>query len=642
MFDLADVTEIAKHALKSMEPRPKLEVWRWAELYRILGKNITAKPGKYKLSTAPYQKEPQEAFRDPEVIATVLYWASRLGKTEIVMNGIGYTIAHDPQSILVVYPTEDSAEKWSKKFFVPMANDTLAVGEKLMANKGRDGGNTILNKGFFGGTLSIIGSNSPSKFRQVQAPFVFCDEIDAMEDGEEGDPVDLAFVRAKNFKNSVKIVSSTPTIKGESRIERWYEMTDQRNWFVPCRKCGKPFVIMWKDVDFSNSGTIKEPVIVCPHCGAVHNDQQRQEIIRNGFWKPTAEFNGYRGYWLNGLNSLFPGSKGFISRLHETVEDFLKAKRGGPATTRTFTNTTLCETWEEAGETISDNDLYNRREEYAAQVPRGGLILTAGVDTQPDRLEVEILAHGAGEESWSIDYRVIYGDPNIPEGEPGSPWTELAEIKLETFKHEAGFNLYVDHVCVDSAGSNTNAVYEFCKKHKGQRFFAIKGRAGEDLSIIAGSQKKKFSKKNRRPVDLYIVGVDQVKDLVYSRLGLEEVGPGYCHFPLKHSLEYFKQLTAEKKLTRYVKGRRKREWVKPEGQRNEALDCRVYAYAAMVLAAPRFDRLAYRLFSKAEEEAKATKDQNIDALEEKVESKDNTPKKKRTRKRRTSSYAQNW
>jgi phage terminase large subunit GpA-like protein len=639
MFDLADVKEIAKNALKSMAPRPQMEIWRWAELYRILGKDITAKPGRYRLSTAPYQKEPQDSFRDPDVIATVLYWASRLGKTEIVMNGIGYTIAHDPQSILVVYPTEDSAEKWSKKFFVPMANDTPLVGEKLLANKGRDGGNTILNKGFFGGTLSIIGSNSPSKFRQVQAPFVFCDEIDAMEDGEEGDPVDLAFVRAKNFRNSIKILSSTPTIKDESRIERWYEMTDQRNWFVPCRKCGTPWVMMWKDVDFSTTGTIKEPVIICPHCGATHTDKQRQEIIRNGHWKPTADFNGYRGYWLNGLNSLFPGSKGFISRLHETVEDFLKAKRGGMATTRTFVNTTLCETWEEKGETVDDSMLYNRREKYFSKVPRGGLLLTAGVDTQPDRLEVEVLAHGAGEESWSIDYRVIYGDPNIPENLPGSPWKELAELKREAFKHEGGFNVYVDHICIDSGGSNTTAVYEFCKKHKGQRFFAIKGRGGEDIPIIGGSQRRKFSKKNRRPVDLYIVGVDQVKDLVYSRLALEEEGPGYCHFPSHYSVEYFKQLTAEKKVVHYVKGKRKREWVKPEGRRNEALDCRVYAYAAMVLAAPKFDRLAYRLFSKQIEEEQ--EGSNINALEEKNESDDNAPKKKRTRKRK-SSYVRNW
>jgi len=643
------VGEAMGTALTAMAPRPKLEIWEWAERERVLGKNVTAKPGKYKVATAPYQREPQEAFRDPSVIATVLMWASRLGKTEICINGIGYVIDHDPQGMLVVYPTEDSAEKWSKKFFTPMSLDTPAVGSKLAPNKGRDGGNTIQSKSFIGGNISVIGANSPSKFRQIQAPFVYCDEIDAMEEGDEGDPVELAFVRAKNYRNSIKILSSTPTIKGFSRIETWYERTDQRNWFVPCAFCGHAWVIMWKDVDFTERGTVRGPYVICPECGHAHDDAARQSIVRAGEWRPTAEFNGYRGYWLNGLNTLFPAGKGYISRLHEIVTDFQSAKRSGTESMKTFVNTTLCETWEEEGEQVSDDALMGRREKYLAAVPRGGLLLTAGVDTQPDRLELEVVAWGAGEESWSVDYRVIFGDPDLPEGTPGSPWTELAEIKRETFVHEAGFDLFVDHVCVDSGGHNTSAVYDFCKKHRGQRFFAVKGVGGEDKPIVGSPQRKKFRKKNRRPVDLYLVGVDQAKDVIYSRLQREEPGPGYCHFPLSRDAPYFKQLAAEKKITKYIRGFRKREWTKPEGRRNEALDCRVYAYAAMVLAAPRFDKIAYRLFGKdrpteavkREPEPEETNGSGAVAPEEPEN--DNAPKKKRARKRRAkTSYARNW
>lgn len=643
--------KIAFRALQCMAPRPALEIWEWAEKKRILSKAVTAKPGKYKVSTAPYQREPQEAFRDPSVIATVLYWGSRLGKTESVMNAIGYCIDHDPQAMLVVYPTEDSAEKWSKKFFTPMSQDTPVIGEKMAPDKGRSADNTIQSKSFVGGNISVIGANSPSKFRQIQSPFVYCDEIDAMEDGREGDPVDLAFLRAKNYRNSIKILSSTPTIKDFSRIEIWFERSDQRKWFVPCAGCRNRWVIMWRDVDFSERGSEEEPVVVCPECGHAHDDEARREIVRQGEWQPTADFNGYRGYWLNGLNSLFPAGKGYRSRLHEIVCDFKAAKESGHEAMKTFINTTLSETWEEEGETVSDDSLMARREKYLAPLPRGVLLLTAGVDVQPDRLEYEVVGWGAGEESWSIEYRVIFGDPEIPEGTPGSPWTELAELKREPFRHEAGFELYLDHVCVDSGGHNTSAVYNFCKRHKGQRYFAIKGIGGEDKPIIGQPQRRKFKKKNYRPVDLYMVGVDQAKDVIYSRLRRDDPGPGYCHFPLSYDVQYFKQLTAEKKVTKYIRGYKKREWVKPDGRRNEALDCRVYAYAAMVLAAPRFDRIAYRLFHAPREAQPPPPEdgpviegkQLVAQKEEKPQTPAPTNKKRPTPRRRSKkSFSKDW
>jgi phage terminase large subunit GpA-like protein len=237
----------------------------------------------------------------------------------------------------------------------------------------------------------------------------------------------------------------------------------------------------------------------------------------------------------------------------------------------------------------------DRREEYPCKVPMAGVVLTAGVDVQPDRLECEVVAWGRGEESWSVDYNILYGDPDRPE-----VWQELDDYLDRRWMHESGVELSIYVTAIDSGGANTQAVYAYCKTRKAARRFAIKGKGGEGIPIVSAPTKRKTGRRGGRPVELFSLGVDQAKTLLYKRLPLEGAGPGHCHFPAHYQEEYFRQLTAEKCVTRYVKGFPKREWIKTYA-RNEALDCRVYAYAALLIVNPNIERHRSRLQVRADD-----------------------------------------
>jgi phage terminase large subunit GpA-like protein len=213
---------------------------------------------------------------------------------------------------------------------------------------------------------------------------------------------------------------------------------------------------------------------------------------------------------------------------------------------------------------------------------------------QPDRLEIEVVAWGAGEQSWSIDYHIIYGDPDMTEEQAGSPWSELTGYLRKLWRHEQGVEIGITRTCIDSGGHNTQAVYGYAKRHKFSGVFAIKGRGGAGLPVI-GAPNRRRSGKVKRPVDVFIVGVDNAKMTLRNRLKLDSPGAGYCHFPASREAEWFRQLVAEKLMTRYVKGFAVREWQKSNGVRNEALDCRVYAFAALVMQPPQFEKLALKL-----------------------------------------------
>jgi phage terminase large subunit GpA-like protein len=331
-------------------------------------------------------------------------------------------------------------------------------------------------------------------------------------------------------------------------------------------------------------------------------DAEKDEAVANGKWIATAPFKGTAGFHINSIYSPWV-------RLKTLVREFLEAK-DDQSQLQVFINTRLGEVWEAGHKAVNDEMLAKRAEVYPAPLPARVLVLTAGVDTQPDRLEVEVIGWGAGEESWSIDYKVFIGDPDIPEGSVGSPWTALTDYLRKAWDHEWGLQLSVSAACIDSGGHNTQEVYNFAKRHKGDRWFAVKGKGGEGLPVIGTPNRKRTGKMVKRKVDLHIVGVDGAKNIVYNRLGIDTPGAGYCHFPVGREIEYYKQLTAERMVVKFVKGFPKREWHKPDGRRNEALDCRVYGFAALTLVAPQFDKIAYRMRAqrdtlKPKEEPKA-------------------------------------
>jgi phage terminase large subunit GpA-like protein len=523
--------------------------------------------------------------------------SAQVGKTEIVSNTLGNHIDNDPCPCLIVQPTIEMGEAYSKDRLAPMIRDSPSIRDKVGAVKGRDSGNTILHKTFPGGHITIAGANAPASLASRPVRLVLCDEVDRYpaSAGTEGDPVKLAEKRANTFWNRKIILVSTPTIKGASRIESEWELSDQRRFHVPCPKCAHEHALSWGNVRFEKDDPGKARMI-CPSCNGEFTNAQKNAAVRRGRWIATKPFEGIAGFHLNELYSPW-------KTITEVVQDFLEAK-GDPSKLQVWVNTSLGETWEEGGDTVTEHELMERIENYPAQIPARGLFLTIGADVQPDRIELETVAWGAGEESWSVDYHVIHGDIDIPEGQPNSPWTELTDRVRKRWRHESGVDLVASYTFIDSGGTDgaTQSVYNYVKRHRGDRIFAIKGRGGDGLPIV-GPPNRKRSGKSKRPVDLYIIGTDTAKSVVMRRLKQSDPGPGYCHFPAGRDVEWFRQLTAEKGIVRFVKGFRKTVWEKPDkSRRNEAFDCRIYAFAAMVMAAPQFDKLACRIKRQAAEQ----------------------------------------
>lgn len=577
--------------------REPLSVLDWALKWRYIAKGVSPKPGKYTLDNGPYQGAPQQSFTDPTVQVTVMMWASRLGKTEVINNLDGYIVDHDPKGILVVYPTLDSATKWSKKFFMPMVKATPRLRGKIKSSRTRDSDSTILSKSFIGGAIDAIGTNSPSGFRQIQAPVVRADEIDAMEDGKEGDPITLAFRRADNYSDSIQVLASTPTVKGASRIESWMEKSDYQMWFCPCVECGRHQVLKWAQVQWPDDQP-EEARYVCEFqdCQHAHTDEERIEMVRNGEWRPTRPFRGVRGYWLNGINTLFEPKKGFVSKLHQMAQEFLDAKYSDnpQETMRVWVNTFLAETWAEKSHRIEAEPLLARREAYGKTLPEQACIITAGVDIQEDRIEAQAIAWGEGEESWPIDYQVFMGKTSNP---AGGAWLELDRWLQETYEHPLGISLGIERTCIDT-GKFPDAGYAFSFARQLRGVYVVKGIKGVGLPVMTLPKKSGIKK-----VRLWMVSTNTAKSLIYSRLQQLERGAGYIHFPFDREpafqAEYFRQLTSEQVVEKKRMGKTYNDF--EEHGRNEALDTFVYALGALKMRDTNFAKIAQRLKDQAAE-----------------------------------------
>lgn len=508
--------------------------------------------------------------------------SAQVGKTEILNNVVGFYIAQDPSPILVVQPTLDMAQTWSKDRLAPMLRDTPALQGLVKDARARDSGNTTLHKLFPGGHITACGANSPSSLASRPIRVVLCDEVDRypVSAGSEGDPVSLARKRSATFWNRKIAMFSTPTNKGNSRIETAFEESDKRSFYLSCSHCGHEQTLKWGNVRW-DEGKPESAHYVCEDCGAVWDDADRIRAIRAGKW--VAEEPGKRvaGFRLSGLYSPW-------TPLESAVRDFLEAKKQ-PATLRVFVNTFLGEVWEEQGESVDDYQVAERREEFGETLEKSILLLTAGVDVQDDRLEVEIVGWGKDEESWSLDYRTLYGDPSSP-----AVWQDLDNILGQQFEREDGKILTIRSACIDSGGHHTNSVYTYVRPREGKRIFAIKGVGGTGKPIVG-----RPSTNNIGKIRLFPVGVDTAKELLFSRLRITEPGPGYCHFPMSRTDEYFRQLTAEKQVTRYHKGFARREFVKTR-PRNEALDVRVYAMGALAILNLNLTALHNRTFMQRE------------------------------------------
>lgn len=518
-----------------------------------------------------------DAISDPSIETVVLMMGAQMGKSECLNNVVGYHIAQDPSPILVVQPTLDMAQTWSKDRLAPMLRDTPALQGLVKDPRSRDSGNTTLHKSFPGGHVTACGANSPASLASRPIRIVLCDEVDRfpISAGSEGDPVTLAKKRSATFWNRKIILVSTPTNKGASRIEDAFEVSDKRLYYVPCGDCGHHQTLKWSQVKW-DSDKPETAAYACEECGSLWDDATRIRAVRRGEWRSTANSAKTAGFAVSGIYSPW-------IPLEDAVRDFLEVRKQ-PATLRVWVNTYLAETWEEDGDQVDDYSLAERAEDWGDAIPADGLILTAGVDVQDDRLEAEIVAWGKDEESWSIAYKTIHGDPSGP-----VVWRDLDEFLYQVYEHEFGEDMQVRATCIDSGGHHTQAVYKYVSTREGRRIFAIKGIGGEGRPMVG-----KPSKNNIGKIKLFPVGVDTIKYELFSRFKITEPGPGYCHFPEGRDPEYYKQLTAEKIATKYHKGFARREFVKIR-TRNEALDVRVYAKAALALLNVNLNNLATKI-----------------------------------------------
>lgn len=617
-------------------PPPKWTISQWADHRRKLSGEAAAEKGQWRTERAEYQRGIMDAVADPDIEQVVVMSSAQVGKTEVLLNCIGYFVDFDPSPLMLVQPDEAMAETFSKDRLAPMFRDSPSLRSKIRPVRSRDSGNTILHKRFPGGHVTLVGANAPSGLASRPIRVLLLDEVDRYpaSAGTEGDPVNLAIARTKNFWNRRVVMVSTPTVKGLSRIERAFEISDQRHFLVPCPHCQHEQPLRWGNVVWQD-GRRDLATLRCPSCNGTITNAQKNQAVSRGRWQASAGPSRIAGFHLNELYSPWR-SIADIAIEHGRAKD-------DPSTLQVWINTSLGETWEEGGERISEHALIERCEPYPqADVPARGLILTAGVDTQQDRLEIEVVAWAGGEESWSVAYHVILGDPDIPEGTPGSPWTHLTDYLRKRWTSEAGGEMVIETTCIDTGGSNTQAVYQYVKRHKGDRVYGIKGQGGPGLPIVGNPARRRSGKKTSRPIDVYIVGVDNAKSIVYKRLRIAEPGPGYCHFPQGRSAEYFRGLTAEKAVTKFLKGFPRLEWHKTSGARNEPLDCRVYAFAALILRAPQFDKIAYRLKMRAAELKKKPAEPEMPAQDQAQIAEDTASKTKHRPTRRRGGFVNAW
>lgn len=577
---------LLKRTLKLVAPPAPITVDEWADANRVLSPESAANPGPWKTSKSPHQREPMRAISDPNIESIVLMWGSQLGKTEVQLNAIGYYTGHDPAPIMAIQPDLGVAKDFSNDRVAPMYRDSPQLSQLVTTEKSRNSRNTILYKTYPGGRINIAGANAPASLASKPIRVVIGDEVDRFpaSAGKEGDPVSLVTKRTNTFHNKKLIWVSTPTIKGASRIESLYEDSTMEQLHLPCPHCNEHQVLQWPRIVYEYDKETKECKSVehrCEYCGMTANEYEwKKDYEQKSKWVAQRQHATTRGFQLSSLYATI----GYTWK--NIVIDWYKAQRGGAETLKTFINTVLAESWEEKGEQLDDDLLYNRREIYQADVPEGVKLLTAAVDTQNNRFEVEVQGWGAGFENWRIEYHVIYGDLKQPK-----IWKDLDEYLKRTWTDIEGNRFGIVCTCMDSGGHFTNEVYQFTKARLARNIFAIKGESAGDGTykpLIIGT-----SNTNRYKATVIRLGVDEGKAKVVDALKapmVDELGdkmPGYVHFPATtpernrgYERDYFDGLTAESLQERKKLGKTFYVWIKNK-PRNEPFDLAVYNRAAI-------------------------------------------------------------
>lgn len=597
---------ISKNGLK---PLPKTSVSNWADNHRMLSSGISAEPGKWKTSRAPYQKDIMNAFTEPGIHRVVVKSSSQIGKSDMMNNVIGRFAHLDPCAIMMIQPTIDMAQDYSKTRIAPMIRDTKVLNNLFYDVKSRDANNTILSKVFPGGRLIMCGANSPAGLASRPIRILLADEVDRFPDsaGTEGDPVDLAAKRMTTFWNSCMGLFSTPTNEGSSRIDEEYLAGTQEEWQHKCPNCGEYHLLRHIDmtVDYKEIKTPsgKKTVIVndvkwrCPHCGFSFSEKEMKQtpqkyISRNA----DALKNGIRSFFVNGFTSPW-------MTWTRIMREWLEAK-GDPEREKVIMNTVFGESYKQKGAFEDEQIFLRRRESYRAELPNGVLLLTAAIDTQDNRLEYEVVGWGKEEECWGIRKGIVLGAPN-----QDRTWKEIDNILDKTYHFADGKGLKVVRTFIDSGGHYTSDVYNYCQKNFHKQRFAIKGRGGPGIPLIY-----KIAKANNAKAPLILLGVDDGKQQIMDRLSIDSPGPLYFHFPQDEGIKelsdrgyddlYFKGIISEHKKVYKRNGVLREVWETTKNVRNEPLDLRNYNLACMKSLKPDWVKLEMLVNGMSETEVK--------------------------------------
>jgi phage terminase large subunit GpA-like protein len=600
VVDFDGAQELRAAWLAGLAPDPRQTVSEWADRHRILSSRAASEAGPYRTSRTPYLREIMDALSPSSPLQRIVFMkAAQVGATEAGNNWIGYVMHRAPGPFLAVQPTTELAKRLSQQRIEPLIEESPVLRALVAPARSRDSGNTILAKRFPGGQFVLTGANSAVGLRSMPARWVFLDEIDAYPgdvDGE-GDPVALAEARTVSFGHRAKMfLVSTPTIRGLSRIEREFALSDQRRYHVPCPHCG---TLQWLKFERLRwpKGLPDRVRYFCEACEEPIEERHKTAFMdpANGArWLPTAPPEQQEA-------ARAAGSAGFhISALYsplgwqtwEEIARLWEAAQGNDAALKTVKNTVLGETWAERGEAPDWERLYERRGPHRlGEVAEGVMVLTAGADVQRDRVEIDVWGWGRGLRSWLVDHIVIQGEIGTD-----AVRQALSDLLLRTWRHPSGSELPISRLAIDTGdGATTDAVYAWVRAQSRDRVMAIKGmRDGIVTSPVDGPtwvEVTERGRKVRRGVQLWSVKVGYFKAETYRFLRLAaptdedlEAGrgwpSGFVHIPRGVTSEWVRQLTAEQLVTVKTRtGHAKTEWQKLR-ERNEALDCRVYARAA--------------------------------------------------------------
>lgn len=596
------VQRLMRQTCQKWQPPKKIKTRDWANRYRYLSSMESARPGKYSTSVTPYldwDNSPLDALDDPNVQVVCCQKSAQVAWTSgILGNFIGKTIDTEPAPILVLFPKEGAAKEYMDEKFTPMVEATPVLREKI-DTRARVQGQRQLFKKFGGGFLKLVGSNSPASVKSSPVPIVCVEEPDDcnLNLRGQGDSIKLAKERTKTYRRPKIVLGGTPTIAGVSTIAAEMELSDKRVGMIPCHDCGEAHALSFDNLHCNQDLNGKHPVFgkrlpetayyVCPHCGSVWNDTQKNRNVKRGWWQATAPFHGTAGFYLNELYSPFPGSV-FAELMKKWLTAQHEMEQGDVAPMIAFVNSSMGIPFEMSNDGVKEDELAERGEDYSENsVPHGGLLLTMGVDVQHDRLAIIIRAWGRGEESWLVYWGELHGNTIDRNSDV---WKKLAEMIFQVaYIHENGAKLKIAAVSIDSSDGNTSdAVYDFVRRCRGQRVnvMAVKGSTNPDKEIFSKPRpidlKHKNTKADKYGVQVYSVGVSKAKDLLideHARINLTGTGAGRIHFYASVRADYFAQLLSEIKIPSRL-NKHKKVWQKKVGVRNEALDCEVYALHA--------------------------------------------------------------